>query len=149
MSADALDASDLTAEVPEVKAVRWADREDMVLMQHLRNLALPQGTSARFVDVADLSRQRGASTDPQPTQEGGQLCFSNWRISSGSPSLGVDGESAAKAQLPQGRIDLMEFPTLAISSMACQARAGWSEPTGYLVPDGIVQYIAEPGCYLG
>ena len=48
MSADALDASELTAEVAEVKAVRWADREDMVLMQHLRNLALPPCTPGQI-----------------------------------------------------------------------------------------------------
>lgn len=35
-------------EVPGVKAVRLADREDMVLMQHLRDLALPQGTPAQL-----------------------------------------------------------------------------------------------------
>ena len=49
----------------------------------------------------------------------------------------------------QGRIDLPEIPALAIPSTACRARVGRLEPTLFLVPDGIVQYIAKHGLYLG
>jgi nicotinate-nucleotide adenylyltransferase len=61
---------------------------------------------------------------------------------------GVDLVSATIAQLPQDRVTLMEIPALAISSTACRLRVGKHEPLWYLVPDGIVQYIAKRGLYL-
>jgi nicotinate-nucleotide adenylyltransferase len=60
---------------------------------------------------------------------------------------GVDLLSATIAQLPQDRVTLMEIPALAISSTACRLRVGKHEPIWYLVPDGIVQYIAKRGLY--
>ena len=43
-------------------------------------------------------------------------------------------------------VSLVEVPALAISSTECRgARAG--EPVWYLVPDGVVQYIAKRGLY--
>ncbi len=36
---------------------------------------------------------------------------------------------------------------MAISSTDCRRRAGASEPVWYLVPDGVVQYIAKYGLY--
>ena len=50
-------------------------------------------------------------------------------------------------QLPADRITLMEVPALAISSTACRERVMSGEPIWYLVPDGIVQYIAKRGLY--
>ncbi len=44
-----------------------------------------------------------------------------------------------------GRIDLPEIPAMAIPSTACRARVGRLEPTLFLVPDGIVPYIAKHG----
>ena len=41
----------------------------------------------------------------------------------------------------------MEIPALAISSTACRGRVGSRDPIWYLVPDGIVQYIAKRGLY--
>jgi nicotinate-nucleotide adenylyltransferase len=41
----------------------------------------------------------------------------------------------------------MEIPALAISSTDCRLRVGEREPIWYLVPDGIVQYIAKRGLY--
>jgi len=60
---------------------------------------------------------------------------------------GVDLVSPAIAQLPQDRVTLMEIPALAISSTACRGRVGTRDPIWYLVPDGIVQYIAKRGLY--
>ena len=37
----------------------------------------------------------------------------------------------------------MEIPALAISSTACRERVAEGEPIWYLVPDGVVQYIAK------
>jgi len=60
---------------------------------------------------------------------------------------GVDLVSPAIAQLPQDRVTLMEIPALAISSTSCRGRVGTRDPIWYLVPDGIVQYIAKRGLY--
>ena len=60
---------------------------------------------------------------------------------------GVDLDSPVIAQLPQDKITLMEVPALAISSTACRLRVERHQPIWYLVPDGIVQYIAKRGLY--
>jgi nicotinate-nucleotide adenylyltransferase len=61
---------------------------------------------------------------------------------------GVEWDSPAIGQLPPERITLMEVPALSISSTNCRARVLEHEPIWYLVPDGIVQYIAKRGLYL-
>ena len=49
--------------------------------------------------------------------------------------------------LPDGKVSLIEIPALTISSSACRARVALGEPIWYLVPDGIVQYIAKRHLY--
>lgn len=49
--------------------------------------------------------------------------------------------------LPADRVTIIEVPALAISSSECRARASLGEPVWYLVPDGVVQYIAKRGLY--
>ncbi len=49
--------------------------------------------------------------------------------------------------LPPERVTIIEVPALAISSTECRARASVNEPVWYLVPDGVVQYIAKRGLY--
>ncbi len=49
--------------------------------------------------------------------------------------------------LPAERVSLMEVPALAISSTDCRERVSRGEPVWYLVPDGVVQYIAKHGLY--
>lgn len=56
--------------------------------------------------------------------------------------LSVDG-------LPAGRADVLEIPALAISSTDVRARARAGKPVWYLVPDGVVQYIAKHRLYRG
>jgi nicotinate-nucleotide adenylyltransferase len=41
----------------------------------------------------------------------------------------------------------VEIPALAISSTGCRHRVGKGQPIWYLVPDGIVQYIAKRELY--
>ena len=53
------------------------------------------------------------------------------------------------AEFPPGAVTLLEVPALAISSTNCRERVGEHEPIWYLVPDGIVQYIAKRGLYQG
>ena len=50
--------------------------------------------------------------------------------------------------LPEDKVSLVEIPALAISSTGCrQQRVAGGEPIWYLVPDGIVQYIAKRELY--
>ncbi len=51
------------------------------------------------------------------------------------------------AHLPADKVTLMEVPALAISSTDCRIRVQERLPIWYLVPDGIVQYIAKRGLY--
>lgn len=51
------------------------------------------------------------------------------------------------AHLPEDRVTLLEVPALAISSTDCRERVRAQHPIWYLVPDGIVQYIAKRGLY--
>ena len=50
--------------------------------------------------------------------------------------------------LPGDKVSLLEIPALAISSTACRERVASGMPLWYLVPDGIVQYIAKRGLYI-
>lgn len=49
--------------------------------------------------------------------------------------------------LPIGRLSLLQIPALSISSTDCRERAEKDLPVWYLVPDGVVQYIAKHNLY--
>jgi len=49
--------------------------------------------------------------------------------------------------LPAHSVSLVEVPAMAISSTDCRVRVGAGKPVWYLVPDGVVQYIAKRGLY--
>ncbi|MFD1504770.1 nicotinate-nucleotide adenylyltransferase [Georgenia yuyongxinii] len=49
--------------------------------------------------------------------------------------------------LPATGVSLMEVPAMAISSTDCRSRVKQGKPVWYLVPDGVVQYIAKYGLY--
>ena len=49
--------------------------------------------------------------------------------------------------LPTDKITLQEVPAMAISSTDCRQRVCRAEPVWYLVPDGVVQYIAKHELY--
>jgi nicotinate-nucleotide adenylyltransferase len=49
--------------------------------------------------------------------------------------------------LPEDKVSLVEVPALAISSTNCRQRVARGAPIWYLVPDGIVQYIAKRRLY--
>jgi nicotinate-nucleotide adenylyltransferase len=57
------------------------------------------------------------------------------------------GHRLSGAGLPDDKISLVEIPALAISSTECRARVEAGEPVWYLVPDGVVQYIAKRRLY--
>ena len=60
---------------------------------------------------------------------------------------GVELDTTVIDQLPADRVTVMEIPALAISSTTCRNRVHEQDPIWYLVPDGIVQYIAKRGLY--
>ena len=49
--------------------------------------------------------------------------------------------------LPSGDVSQLEIPALAISSTDCRDRVARGFPVWYLVPDGVVQYIAKHHLY--
>ncbi|GAA5154144.1 nicotinate-nucleotide adenylyltransferase [Microbacterium pseudoresistens] len=49
--------------------------------------------------------------------------------------------------LPSDDVSQLEIPALAISSTDCRARVAQGDPVWYLVPDGVVQYIAKHHLY--
>ena len=50
---------------------------------------------------------------------------------------------------PSGAIETLEIPALSISSTDVRARVANLKPVWYLVPDGVVQYIAKHDLYSG
>ncbi len=54
--------------------------------------------------------------------------------------LNIDG-------LPSDNVSQLEVPALAISSTDCRERVHRGHPVWYLVPDGVVQYIAKHHLY--
>jgi nicotinate-nucleotide adenylyltransferase len=57
------------------------------------------------------------------------------------------GHPLADPGLPTGSVTLVEVPALAISSTDIRSRVGSDLPITYLVPDGVVQYIAKRALY--
>lgn len=60
---------------------------------------------------------------------------------------GYEMEMKSLEGLPEDRVTLVEIPALAISSTDCRNRKERGEPVWYLVPDGVVQYIAKHDLY--
>jgi nicotinate-nucleotide adenylyltransferase len=56
---------------------------------------------------------------------------------------------ATLSGMPTDRVTIVEIPALAISSTECRDRTSKGEPVWYLVPDGVVQYIAKHHLYEG
>lgn len=50
-------------------------------------------------------------------------------------------------EVHRGRTHLIQIPAMAISSTDCRERASQGRPVWYLVPDGVVQYIAKNEMY--
>ncbi|KWX56842.1 nicotinate-nicotinamide nucleotide adenylyltransferase [Mycobacterium sp. NAZ190054] len=85
------------------------------------------------------------------------LSWQNWEelfsiarfIGVSRPGYELDGKhvSAAMTELPDDALHLIEVPALAISSTDCRRRAEQSRPIWYLVPDGVVQYVAKRNLY--
>lgn len=59
------------------------------------------------------------------------------------------GHNLSVTGLPAEHVSQLEIPALAISSTDCRARVRSGSPVWYLVPDGVVQYIAKHALYRG
>lgn len=59
------------------------------------------------------------------------------------------GHNLSIADLPSEHVSRLEVPALAISSTDCRNRVKEGSPVWYLVPDGVVQYIAKHALYRG
>lgn len=57
------------------------------------------------------------------------------------------GHVLSTAGLPSDDVSQLEIPALSISSTDCRARVSQGHPVWYLVPDGVVQYIAKHHLY--
>lgn len=57
------------------------------------------------------------------------------------------GHELDTADLPSADVSQLEIPALAISSTDCRDRVRSGNPVWYLVPDGVVQYIAKHHLY--
>jgi nicotinate-nucleotide adenylyltransferase len=57
------------------------------------------------------------------------------------------GHDLSRKGLPTDRVSLLEVPAMAISSTDCRERVRRGDPVWYLVPDGVVQYIAKHRLY--
>lgn len=85
------------------------------------------------------------------------LSWQNWEdlfsmakfVGVSRPGYELDGKHIVEArqELPPDALQLVEVPALAISSSDCRQRAQASRPIWYLVPDGVVQYVAKRGLY--
>ena len=60
---------------------------------------------------------------------------------------GYTMDAATLEAIPADRVTMVEIPALAISSSDCRQRKRRGEPVWYLVPDGVVQYIAKHDLY--
>ncbi len=60
---------------------------------------------------------------------------------------GYTMDAATLASIPADRVTIVEIPALAISSTDCRERRKRGEPVWYLVPDGVVQYLAKHDLY--
>jgi nicotinate-nucleotide adenylyltransferase len=62
---------------------------------------------------------------------------------------GYTMDASSLKDIPGDRVTLLEIPALAISSTECRERRRLGDPVWYLVPDGVVQYIAKHDLYAG
>ncbi|WP_431712163.1 nicotinate-nucleotide adenylyltransferase [Glutamicibacter uratoxydans] len=61
--------------------------------------------------------------------------------------VGVTRPGHQMPEVAQDSASELEIPALSISSTDCRARVAGGKPVWYLVPDGVVQYIAKYGLY--
>ena len=147
---------------------RVSSREDRYLMTVVATASNPRFSVSR-VDIdrvgntytvdtlRDLKAERGADVDlffitgadalaSILTWRGADELFDLGRFV-GVSRPGVDLRSNDLSHLPPDKVTRLEIPALAISSTECRKRVAEGLPLWYLVPDGVVQYVAKRGLY--
>ena len=155
--------------VPWQKAGRRVSHsEDRYLMTVIATASNPRFSVSR-VDIdrpgdtytvdtlTDLREERGPDTDLFFITGADALAkILTWRGADqlfdlakfvGVSRPGIDLSAEDISHLPADKVTLLEIPAMAISSTACRERISEDMPIWYLVPDGIVQYIAKRGLY--
>lgn len=146
---------------------RVSDSEDRYLMTVIATASNPQFSVSRV----DIDRQGPTYTidtlkdlrEIYPTEElyfitgadalSSIMSWHDWdQMFELAEFIGVTrpGYELREDMLPsehQERVHLVEIPAMAISSTDCRERAGQGRPVWYLVPDGVVQYIAKNDLY--
>jgi nicotinate-nucleotide adenylyltransferase len=105
----------------------------------LRDLRLerPEATELFFITGAD------ALTQVLGWHRADEICALAHLVGVTRPGYDL----AAHPDLPEGSVSLLEIPALAISSSDVRSRVAAGAPIGYLVPDGVVQWIDKRGLY--
>ncbi len=147
---------------------RVSSREDRYLMTVVATASNPRFSVSR-VDIdrpgntytvdtlRDLKQERGADVELYFITGADALAsILTWRGAEelfelaqfvGVSRPGVDLSSKDFSHLPADKVTHLEVPALAISSTECRARVARGLPLWYLVPDGVVQYVAKRGLY--
>ena len=92
------------------------------------------------------ARRRSCSSSPAPTRSRKILSWKDAdQVFELAHFIGVTrpGFPLSDAHLPADTVSLVQVPAMAISSTDCRARVAAGKPVWYLVPDGVVQYIAK------
>ncbi|MGI8418176.1 MAG: nicotinate-nucleotide adenylyltransferase [Nakamurella sp.] len=138
--------------------------EHRYLMTVIATAANPRFTVSRVdIDRPGLTYTRDTLADLHAAEPDAQLYFitgadalakiMSWKnvdeILPLAHMIGVTrpGYPLNDGDLPDGAITLVEVSAMAISSTACRERVRRGEPVWYLVPDGVVQYIAKYRLY--
>lgn len=147
---------------------RVSSREDRYLMTVIATASNPRFSVSR-VDIdrpgdtytvdtlRDLKAERGSDVDLFFITGADALAsILTWRGADelfdlgkfvGVSRPGVDLGARDISHLPADKVTRLEIPALAISSTECRRRVGEGLPLWYLVPDGVVQYVAKRGLY--
>jgi nicotinate-nucleotide adenylyltransferase len=104
----------------------------------LRDLRAERGPTADFFFIMGADALTGVSTWHNAENLFSMAHF----VGCTRPGHPIDANSLGK----QG-FTLIEIPALEISSTACRDRVRAGRPIRYLVPDGVIQYIAKRGLY--
>lgn len=107
------------------KIVTWRDWESMFDLAHFVGVTRPgyELPSVGSAPQEGSANSAGVSFDPDAVTD------------------------PLRREVDAGRLSLVEIPAMAISSTDCRRRATEGRPVWYLVPDGVVQYIAKHGMY--
>ncbi|GEL95443.1 nicotinate-nucleotide adenylyltransferase [Cellulomonas composti] len=140
--------------------------EDRYLMTVIATASNPQFTVSRVdIDREGLTYTVDTLRDLKVSRPGAELFFITgadaieqiltWKDAEELFSMAQfvavtrPGHTLSVEGLPEERVKVVEIPALAISSTDVRARSRAGKPVWYLVPDGVVQYIAKHQLYRG